>query len=205
MRRFGDRGLSSWMATGALAVVLACAGCAGSVGNNATANTGGEGASSVANVEAANEGAASNVSNDASSTAGSTNANAAAAPIVDGDAEDAQGVLPNGWYQASLTASSDVSSPAVTSVTVDGDTWTLVGSMARADAEDALGSSEQRVGPNTWVLKVADGAVFESGGGDAENQAVDRATFEDVMGRLNGLGLVLHVEDGAVTYARLAS
>lgn len=220
MRTSQRRGIAYGLTAGALAVMLACAGCAGTAQDGAASASNGQSSSAASNVEASNvavqnEGASSNQNESTSSEANSnessqdqstsTNENASSnanATTVAVDGEDAQGVLPDGWYLTSLTGTEDPSSISVASVR--GDTWTLTGTLTRADSEDSLyGDANQgEVGPGTWRLKVADDATFEAGSGP---QAADRSTFETTLTSLNGLGLVLHVQNGQVTYARLAS
>lgn len=203
------RGIAFGLTAGALAVALACAGCSGTAQNGSASGGSAQNSSAASNVETsnvpvenanANQNASASAS-DESNASQSSNSNATAA-VVDGDAEDAKGVLPDGWYSAALTGEQGDSS--LTNATVDGDTWTLSGSFTRADSQDGLYGSDNpaTVGPNTWSLKVSDNTTFEAGPGP---QAADRGAFERTMQSLNGLGLELHVEGGQITYARLVS
>lgn len=222
MRTNHGHGIAFGLTAGALAVALACSGCSGTAQNGSAGGSGSQNSSTASNVETsnvatdnqnANAGQDANASNATSANGGSADSNAnanggsnananATTVIIDGDAEDAKGTLPDGWYLTSLTGTEGTSN--ISAVSVSGDTWTLTGSLTRADSEDALygDASRGEIGPSTWNLKVASGATFEAG---SNSQPADRSTFESTLTSLNGLGLVLHVEGGQVTYARLAS
>lgn len=113
----------------------------------------------------------------------------------------------DGWYEALLAndAAAGGTMGSLSSVTVEGDVWTMTGTLSAGTDENGLGGT--LTSSATWTIPVATDAEFYALAGDpVVKHNYTRDEFEQIIQQGDsGLGLIFHVSNGRIVAARLAS
>lgn len=110
-----------------------------------------------------------------------------------------------GWFESGAThKSSDSTGPYISSAALSSKHYLVIdGAWAVSSSKD--GAGDDPILQRRLVLRYDDKTRWVASGGDAEAQPVDPDYLVECVSKQSGLGIILHVKNGYLLYAEVAS